>query len=394
LKERVLMKKRAGIFVCLCILVFLAVLDSAGQDHFIIGTEDGDGFLAYPRHIQEGPDGNIYVFDWSDYYIKVYSPEGKYLRRIGGKGQGPGEVQRADGADFGFTPDGNLYFTEFIRGHRWITFMKLSGEFIKVLPLDIKETFGIEDSYPLEDGGFLIQLSFMGTPEIKKDYFLYKSPDLLARIDSEGKVISNITRTEHFTRISSSGDGGDSPIPYTPVFQWIPYKEETVIFADGMNKKFVVFDYEGNLVREIVTDLSEPDKVTSRDLNAWRTRREELYRDRNPAWWQRFGSVIEKYKKSLYKKPNLSTIDRTFEGNILVSGPARYGEPERDFWLLDDKGKIMAHIRIAGLVEGISENFVFVESVDEEENVLVHCVQRKGSEKEDFLRIRELLNQD
>jgi hypothetical protein len=392
LKERVLMKKRAGIFVCLCILVFLAVLDSAGQDHFIIGTEDGDGFLAYPRHIQEGPDGNIYVFDWSDYYIKVYSPEGKYLRR--GKGQGPGEVKRADGADFGFTPDGNLYFTEFIRGHRWITFMKLSGEFIKVLPLDIKETFGIGDSYPLEDGGFLIQLSFMSAPEIKKDYFLYKSPDLLARIDSKGKVISNITRAEHFTRISSSGDGGDSPIPYTPVFQWIPSEDETVIFADGMNKKFVVFDYEGNLIREIVTDLSEPDKVTSRDLNAWRTRREELYRDRNPAWWQRFGSVIEKYKKSLYKKPNLRTISRTFEGNILVSGPSRYGEPEQDFSLLDDKGKIMAHIRIAGLVEGISENFVFVETVDEEENVLVHCVQRKGSEKEDFLRIKELIAQE
>jgi hypothetical protein len=394
LKERVPMKKRAGIFVCLCILVFLAVLDSAGQDHFIIGKEDGDGFLAYPRHTQEGPDGNIYVFDWSDYYIKVYSPEGKYLRRIGGKGQGPGEVQRADGANFGFTPDGNLYFTEFIRGHRWITFMKLSGEFIKVLPLDIKETFGIGDSYPLEDGGFLIQLSFMSAPEIKKDYFLYKSPRLLARINSEGKVISNITRTEHFTRISSSGDGGDSPIPYTPVFQWIPSEDETVIFADGMNKKFVVFDYEGNLIREIVTDLSEPDKVTSRDLNAWRTRREELYRDRNPAWWQRFGSVIEKYKKSLYKKPNLRTISRTFEGNILVSGPSRYGEPEQDFSLLDDNGKIMAHIRIAGLVEGISENFVFVETVDEEENVLVHCVKRKGSEKEDFLRMKELIAQE
>ncbi len=388
------MKKRAGIFICLCILVFLSVLDSSGQDHFIIGTEDGDGFLAYPRHVQEGPDGNIYVFDWSDYYIKVYSPQGKYLRRIGGKGQGPGEVQRADGANFGFTPDGNLYFTEYIRGHRWITFMKLSGEFIKVLPLDIKETFGISNSFSLEDGGFLVQLSFMSAPEMKKDYFLYKDPRVLARIDSEGKVVSEIIRTEHFTSISSIGDGGDSGLPYTPVFQWIPHDDETVIFDDGMSKKFVVFDYEGNLIREIITELSEPDKVTSRDLDAWRTRREELYRDRNPAWWQRFGSVIEKYKKSLYKKPNLSTIDRTFEGNILVTGPARYGEPERDFWLLDDKGKIMAHIRIAGEVEGISENYVFVHTVDEEEIVLVNCVKRKGSEKEDFLRIKELLNRD
>jgi hypothetical protein len=161
-----------------------------------------------------------------------------------------------------------------------------------------------------------------------------------------------------------------------------------------MNKKFVVFDYEGNLIQEIVTDLPEPDKVTSRDLNAWRARREELYRGRNPAWWQRFGSVIEKYKKSLYKKPNLNTISRTFEGNILVSGPSRYGEPEEDFWLLDDKGKMMAHIQIAGYVQGISENFVFVNMVDEEGIILVHCVKRKGSEKEDFLRIKELVTRE
>ncbi len=385
------MKKKAGIFVCFFILVFLVVLDSSGQDHFIIGAEDGDGFLAYPRHIQEGPDGNIYVFDWSDYYIKVYSPQGKYLRRIGGQGQGPGEVQRADGANFGFTPDGNLYFTEFIRGHRWITFMKLSGEFIKVLSPDIKETFGITNSFPLKDGGFIIRLSFMSAPEMKKDYFLYKSPYLLARIDSQGKVVSEIIRTEYFTSISAIGDGGDSWLPYYPAFQWVHYKDDTVVFADGMSRNFKVFDYEGNLIREIVTDLSEPDRVTSKDLDAWKTRRKELFMERNPAWWQRLGSVIEKYKKSLYKKPNINTISRTFEGNILVSGPTRYGEAERDYWLLDSNGKEIAYIRIAGLVEGISENFVFVTAVDEEENVLVHCVKRKGSEKEDFLRIRELI---
>lgn len=33
------------------------------------------------------------------------------------------------GADFGFTHDGNLYFSEGFGGHRWITLMKLSGEY-------------------------------------------------------------------------------------------------------------------------------------------------------------------------------------------------------------------------------------------------------------------------
>lgn len=109
-----------------------------GGEEIIIGREEGDGMLVYPRQIGEGPDGNIYVYDLADAYIKVYSPEGKFLRRIGGKGQGPGEIQRPEGASFGFTLDEKLFFAEFIRGHPWITFMELSGEFSRVLKFERK----------------------------------------------------------------------------------------------------------------------------------------------------------------------------------------------------------------------------------------------------------------
>jgi hypothetical protein len=367
---------------------------SLGQDHFVIGNEDGDGFLAYPRYAQEGPDGNIYVFDWGDFYIKVFSPEGKYLRRIGGKGQGPGEVQRADGANFGFTPEGKLYFTEFIRGHRWITFMDLSGEFIKVLSPEIKETFGITSSFPLKDGGFLIRLSFMSKPEMKKDYFLYKSPRMLVRIDSKGKLITELARTEHFTQISSIGDGGDSSLPYSPTFQWIPYKEDSVIFTDGMSKKFRVLDYEGNLVREITTDLPAVEKVTSKDLNAWRKLREEYMMVRNPDWYNRFGRIVEKYKKSLYDKPNLDGISATPDGNILVEGSEDFEGTEENYWLLDGNGKTLAQMKIAVGWLRIDKNFIFFLTSDEDGNILVHCVKRQGSEKDDFLRIKELVNRN
>lgn len=383
------MKRRSDIFVCFFILFFILVINSKGEDHFIIGKVDGDGFLAYPRHVQEGPDGNIYVFDWGDFYIKVYSPEGKYLRRIGGRGEGPGEVQRADGANFGFTPDGNLYFSEYIRGHRWITFMELSGEFIKVLSPEIKQTFGISGSFPLRDGSFLVQFSFMSAPEMKKDYFLYKSPRLLARIDSQGKVVSEIIRTDYFSSISSIGDGGDSWLPYYPVFLWAPFRNDTVVFTDGMSRKFKVYDYQGKLIREIETELPRPDKVTSRDLNAWRTRRKELIAERNPSWWQRFGRVVDKYKKSLYDKPNVTGVSVTPDGNLVAAGPVHYEETEREYWLLDENGKILAQMRLAGAGIRITENFIFFSTLDEDENDLVHCVKRKGSEKEDFLGIKK-----
>ena len=384
------MRKKKINLLSVSIALLSACILCSGQDQTIIGKEDGDGFLIYPRHIQEGPDGNIYVFDWGDSFIKVYSPEGKYLRRIGGEGQGPGEVQRADGANFGFTPDKKLYFTEYIRGHRWITFMELSGEFIKVLTPKINELFGIGESVSLEDGSFLMEFSFNSSPEMKKDYFLYKDPQSLLRIAPEGEIASEIIRREYFTMISSIGDGATSGLPFTPVFQWVPFNDGTVLFTDGLNTRFKVYDYQGKLVREIATDLPPPEKVTSRDLNAWRKLREEYMMVRNPDWYNRFGRVIEKYKKSLYDKPNLDEFTLTPEGNILVAGPTDYEDTEGDFWLLDETGKTLAHIEapVGGL--RISRHFIFFYTSDEDMNIYIHCAKRKGSEKNDFLRVKDL----
>ena len=147
-----------------------------GQEPIVIGKIGDEGELVYPSQAEEGPDGNIYVYDMVDAYIKVYSPEGKYLRRIGGEGQGPGEIKRAEGVRFGFTPEGMLYFTEFINGHRWITLMKLSGELHKTIKLQISEVFGISRSYPLEGGGFLVQLAFFQNRKLKMIIFIINHP--------------------------------------------------------------------------------------------------------------------------------------------------------------------------------------------------------------------------
>ena len=42
----------------------------------------------------------------------------------------------------------------------------------------------------------------------------------------------------------------------------------------------------------------------------------------------------------------------------------------------------------------VDKNFIFFHTSDEDGNILVHCVKRKGSEKDDFLRIKELVNQN
>ena len=375
-------------FLYIGLLLLTCFIFATGQEPMAIGKIGEEGELVYPSQAEEGPDGNIYVYDSVDAYIKVYSPEGKYLRRMGGEGQGPGEIKRAEGVRFGFTPMGMLYFTEFINGHRWITLMRLSGELHKTIKIQISEVFGISRSHPLEDGGFLVQLSFFSEPEMKDDYFLYKSPRELVRIDAEGKIVSRLKKTRNVTRISYRSEGADSPVPFAPQFIWCPYEKGTVLFSEGLGPILQVYDYEGNLLEEIKSPLPEPENVTKKDLERWRqARREQI---RNKEWYQRFGTVIEKYKKSIYEKiPNLDNLSLTPEANILVAGEAREGVAHVDYWLLDKGGKVLVQGRTGTSGLHITRNFIFYGTRDEDGNFQLYARKRKGSEAQDLNKFLE-----
>jgi len=374
-------------------LVLTVLLGTLGyiyaEEAVKIGTLGNEGELIYPRQIKEGPDGNIYVYDSMDAFIKVYSPEGKFLRKMGGEGQGPGEIQRNDGVSFGFTPDKKLYFTEFFTGHPWITFMELSGKFQKAIKLDIKEFFGVSIAFCLPDGRFLTELNFAGRPEREKDFFYHRSPQEIILQNAEGGIISKIKRADYITRISYESRGADSPIPFVPAFAWCPYKQDTVLFSDGLSTKLQVYNYQGKLIREIPTPLPEPGKVTRKDLNKWRERRKEMYASRNPDWWNRFGKVIDNYKKSIYKEhPNLSGIAVTPQGNILIS--SRWDEEKNRslYWLLDESGDTKAEVTSAAGGVSISKSFIFLGKADEDGIITVYAQKRTGSEEEDLLRLK------
>jgi hypothetical protein len=371
-----IMEEAMKAFLSIVLLLLATTLPFFGEEAIVIGSKEGEGYLTFPRQVAEGPDGNIYVYDMADAFIKVYSPDGNFLRKIGGKGQGPGEVQREDGLTFCFTPDGKLFFTEYFGGHPWITLMELSGELYKVIKLEIKEFFGVSDAVSLEDGGFLVEFAFSGRPEKKKDYFLHRSPRELVHLDPQGRILSKIKRAEYLTRISFLDQGADLGIPFVPVFAWCPFKEGMVLFSDGLSTNLHVYDYKGKLIKEIAIPLPEPHKVTKRDLDEWKERIKENIPDK--IWYNQFGRVIEKYKKSIYEKiPNLSSLSLTPEGNILISGS----------WLLDEEGKTLVHIGTEAYGIRITPSFLFLVSRDEEENTLIHRLKRKGSEEEDLLGI-------
>jgi hypothetical protein len=360
---------------------------ASAQEVIVLGAPGQGGELGIPGGILEGPDGNIYIYDESDAFIKVYSPKGVSLRKMAGEGQGPGEIQRRDSVSIGFTSDGKLFFTEYFRGHRWITFLNLSGELSRVLKIDLSGSFGIPDAVALPDGGFLAEFHVLGEPVKQKDYFLYKSPIKLSRLDAEGRIVAEIRNSEHLTRISYRPDGADSPIPFVPSFAWCLDKENRILFSDGLSNTIEVFDLAGKRLPALQAQLPEPEKVRDKDLDRWREERKQSVMERNPGWWHQSGSVVEKYNQSLYKfKPLIGGLAATPEGNILASGSWDSENNSRDYWLLDGSGKILAQLKAAAGRIVLSKSYVFVVTSDAEGNVRVSCLKRLGSDKDDFLK--------
>ena len=65
----------------------IAIVDSIG-----IELGDSNYVFANVMAVEYGPDGNIYVLDRGAYSVLVYSPDGKFIRRIANQGSGPGEL--------------------------------------------------------------------------------------------------------------------------------------------------------------------------------------------------------------------------------------------------------------------------------------------------------------
>jgi len=55
------------LLICFSLIFYLNLYSSSEKNYFILGKEEGDGLLIYPRQVKEGPDGNILVSGiWSE----------------------------------------------------------------------------------------------------------------------------------------------------------------------------------------------------------------------------------------------------------------------------------------------------------------------------------------
>ena len=93
-------------------------------------TENEQYIFHDVRSVQVDDQENIYVLDWKEIKIKVFDKEGKLVRSIGQRGQGPGEMSMPSRMEI--SPGNHLIIDDL--GNAKLIYYSLDGKFIKEIP--------------------------------------------------------------------------------------------------------------------------------------------------------------------------------------------------------------------------------------------------------------------
>ena len=126
------------------------------EEELSIGGEDdeGDIILYETGNVIVDDAEDIYIVDRQDFKIKVFTPEGDFIRSIGRQGEGPGEFQFIGYVTF--VPDGRLLVMDF-RARRTSLFDK-TGPFISGHPW----TKSFSQPVLATDSSYFVQVRIVG----------------------------------------------------------------------------------------------------------------------------------------------------------------------------------------------------------------------------------------
>lgn len=210
------------------------------KEQFTIGAEAGPQMVTLedPTYIAAGDDGLIYVADRKAVQVKVFGPNGKFLRSIGKQGQGPGEVGGI--RDISFTPAREILVND-TRTKR-LHYFTLEGKFLR--SVTAPSTIGFEG--PSQDSRgriFAVQTAIVMDRAISE----------LVEFTAEMKKV----RTLFSIQIAKYPDFN----PVGPQIQFLPAADGGLIWGVTTQYEIIVLDADGQLVKKILKDY-DPLPVT------------------------------------------------------------------------------------------------------------------------------------
>jgi hypothetical protein len=264
------------------------------EDLFISPENDKGEILLYlPNRCAVNEEGNIYIGDYQDSSIKVFDPQGKYIKTIGRKGNGPGEFQTI--GELSFLPDGRFLVMDW--GQRRISFFSADDQFIASHNFQ-NSSFDLF----LTSSSSYVREETLVEPGAKE--YEFKRRLFIRAYDLSGK--ESISYGEFTARQSGFINDPDGRFSYS-----LPYFVYSILAGDNknerlyhcLNDKYVidVYDKNGKIIRKIDRPY-EPVPTTAEDM--------KRYVDG-------FGNSSEKHKSLIEKFTKMPTFKTVTERMIV-----------------------------------------------------------------------------
>jgi hypothetical protein len=297
------------------------------EEELTIGVAEGDDEYSFIRlwYLAVDEDENIYAMDQGATQVKVYNTNGQFLRSIGRKGQGPGEL---DNPNMIFiTNQDQLIVEDFIRN---LTYYSLAGDFIK-------STF-TSSIFPVAIGVFpngqIIAITNEQNPDKHgKNVGLYNNDLGLIKMQA------------HFPE--PKPDPGIIRI-FQPKISWVITSDGELVLSFKENYEIHIFNEKGALIKKILKDY-KPVKVTQEDIDKGLG---ELA----------VGKKIEAPKNH----PAIQSILADDQGRIIVKTYEKVEEGLSSYEVINSEGMYMGKISLGGNVQVIKNNKLYTVEEDEE----------------------------
>jgi len=203
------------------------------EEELSIGKSGGQPNNLFSRlwYLAVDDEENIYAMDQGDTQVKVFDKKGIFLRAIGKKGAGPGELLNPN--TIFITSRSELVVEDFIRN---LTYYTPDGKYLRAL-----STVGI---FPvgilLDSSGRIFALRNIQNPEKPgKEVDLYDQ-----NLNFLKTIVTVPERRPDPTLIE----------PFRPGIQWALLNDGSLVVSSREEYELDVFNGEGKLVRKIIKD--------------------------------------------------------------------------------------------------------------------------------------------
>lgn len=250
---------------------------TVGERTLRLGTLEGDGPESFGRvaSLAVGPDGRVYVADGQAMEVRVFGPDGTFLRALGRQGEGPGEFTAVDGVEIG--PEGTLYVRD-PRLSRVSLFDPDAGVFLESFPLERAfMLFSLGTTLWVDDEGRLwdkVSVSLRVDEPERHALIRYPptggAPDTLVLGEREAPRV-----------LAVDGDGNPRAalrIPFSATAAFDVAPDGQFAWGIGDAYRITVRGPGGDTLRAFVRSL-EADEVTSSEAEAARATLREQARD-------------------------------------------------------------------------------------------------------------------